>query len=230
MALLNTYEYGNIIFAAKTFSELEDIADHFLAEFKSNINDNPRFITKLNSYIQDSITKVNELIAVKIQTDLNPLNTETHSVPKEQEYYNKYGFPSEKLGFGLIHYKGGSRMSLKKLTDIEKGFELFKEKISDNGPQTIKQKVMWNGKLKEFAELIVELERHEWIELPHGQVNQIVKTICLCFDFVKTKKSANSNTENSLLQYLKPSEKEDKIFTKRYVTKFANIIPNTTKK
>lgn len=93
------------------------------------------------------------------------------------------------------------------------------------------QRAKWKGSLKEFAELIIELENKGWMEpIAHGELNAFIRALLICFDFSETQKRVDSNTENSLMQYLKPSERDSKIFSKRYVKKFVTILSNKLKK
>lgn len=228
MAVLNKIGYGEILFASNPLTEIQDITEHFLAEHRKNVTDNPRFIEKLKELIQTTKTKIDELRKQKIAQDERDNYKNPDGSPIQENDYKKYRFSGAKLGFGLLTFPGGDRMSMNKINDIEKAFEQFEVQALNNKQPTIKQKVIWKGELKEFAELIVQLQRVGWIDLPHGELNPIVKTLCLCFDFSGTKKKKDSNTENSLLQYLKPSEQDDKIFTKRYNQKFNSIKPNIT--
>ena len=87
------------------------------------------------------------------------------------------------------------------------------------------KKIKWEGKLNEFAELIDQLRKLHYINTPDGELKPIVETLCACFDFSGTQKSEKSDTVKSLYQYLKPSEVEYKIYTKRYIPKFESILP-----
>ncbi|MBC9910567.1 hypothetical protein [Chitinophaga varians] len=88
-------------------------------------------------------------------------------------------------------------------------------------------KIPWAGNLKQFAELVTELERKGWIKpIAHGELQSTVTTLLHCFDLSATQRKEDSNTANCLLQYLKPSERELKIYTKRYTRKFSDILWN----
>lgn len=97
--------------------------------------------------------------------------------------------------------------------------------------QAYKRKLKWEGTLKEFAELIIVLEEKGWITpIVHGERKAVIRATLNAFDFSKTRKSVDSDTECTLLQYLKPSEVGKKVFTKRYNQKFDDILPNDRKK
>lgn len=88
-------------------------------------------------------------------------------------------------------------------------------------------KIPWAGNLKQFAELVIELEKKGWIKpIAHGELQATVTTLLHCFDLSATQRKEDSNTANCLLQYLKPSERELKIYTKRYTRKFSDILWN----
>lgn len=230
MALLDKTQYGSILFASNKFQDIQDITDHFLAEYRQNINDNPRFVEKLKEVILYVKNKIEDQCNQIIARDKKANYKNPDGSPMEKKDYKGYKWSADKLGFGFIQFKGGNRISMNKLSDIEKAFDLFEVQGLNDKQPTIKQRIRWRGELKEFAELIIQLERAKWIDLPHGELAPMVKTLCMCFDFSDTKKKKDSNTENSLLQYLKPSEQEDKVFTKRYNQKFNSIKPNITPK
>ena len=93
------------------------------------------------------------------------------------------------------------------------------------------KKIRWLGNLKEFAELITVLEAKGWIEpIEHGELSLFVRSAATYFDLSNTQKKSDSNTEKSLMQYLKPSERDSKIFSKRYIQKFNAILANNLKK
>ncbi len=230
MAVLSKKDYYEIIFKTNDFPEILDISDHFISEHRNNITDNPRFSEKLKGVIESLKVKIGELREQRIEKEKKDNYRNPDGSPKEKNDYLGYNFSADKLGVGLIQYPGGSRLSINKINNIEKAYELFTGKINNSGTPGVKQKIRWRGELKEFAELLVSLEKKQWIELPDGELNPIVKTLCLCFDFSGTKRKENSNTENSLLQYLKPSERELKIYTKRYQTKFDSIYPINSEK
>jgi hypothetical protein len=94
----------------------------------------------------------------------------------------------------------------------------------------IKQRIVWKGDLKEFAELIDQLEQKGWIEIQDREIKPTAETLSQVFDFSATKKRPESDTANSLSQYLKTSERVHKIYTKRYTKKFNSILPNTNQK
>lgn len=106
---------------------------------------------------------------------------------------------------------------------------LTKEAPTVNTGTRKHSKIPWAGNLKQFAELITELEKKGWIKpIPHGELQTTVATLLHCFDLSATQRKEDSNTENSLLQYLKPSERDLKIYTKRYVRQFTEILYNLT--
>lgn len=98
------------------------------------------------------------------------------------------------------------------------------------GKSNIGKPIQWFGDLKEFADLIVCLEEKKWIEISPGNLSPVVRALCTSFDFSATKKTNTSNTQKSLLQYLKPSEREHKVYTKRYKSKFDSILLNNAEK
>ncbi len=127
---------------------------------------------------------------------------------------------------------------LQQITSQSSDIELIPlETISDDELANVKSiladtyRIRWRGSLKEFAELITELENKGWIDpINHGEVNAFTRSILSCFDFSETQKKIDSKTEASLMQYLKPSERETKIYSKRYIKKFASILFNHPKK
>jgi hypothetical protein len=103
--------------------------------------------------------------------------------------------------------------------------------LNSTEPREIGIKVKWKGDLKQFAELLDILEIKGWIEpIGHGELNATIKVLTECFDFSLTQKRENSNSATSLMQYLKPSEREIKIYSKRYKKKFDSIMVNSTPK
>jgi hypothetical protein len=86
---------------------------------------------------------------------------------------------------------------------------------------TDNKKLKWRGNSKQFAELIDQLQRKEWIdEFNNGELSSMVRSLCNAFDI----------PEPTLLQYLKPSERDDQIYTKRYKRSFESIQHNPEKK
>ncbi|QJB34080.1 hypothetical protein HF329_23440 [Chitinophaga oryzae] len=85
-------------------------------------------------------------------------------------------------------------------------------------------KIPWAGNLKQFAELVTELEKKGWIKpIAHGELQATITTLLHCFDLSSTQRKEDSNTAASLLQYMKPSERDVKIYTKRYSRQFSDI-------
>lgn len=231
MGYLQKKDYLELIFDANTLNETEDITDMFFSKYKEHTTDNPKFENKLKEGIDKILNGISKLIKESEDRDKKNEYKNPDGSPIEQRNLETYRYSTDKIGLGLVQFRGEDRMSKQKILLINEGYNMLLEKINTGDPvRGIKQKIKWNGELKEFAEMIVQLETSNWIELPHGELNPIVKTLCLCFDFSKTKRKEKSNTENSLLQYLKPSERGNKIFTKRYIRKFDSIISNNTSK
>lgn len=121
------------------------------------------------------------------------------------------------------------------LKSIEGEFSLEYKMQVDSEPNksnkaTSSQKLIWKGELKEFAELIDQLEKKGWVNIHDRELKPTIESLCRVLDFSATKKKEDSNTENSLMQYLKPSERENKIYTKTYNKKFGSILPNSNQK
>jgi hypothetical protein len=116
----------------------------------------------------------------------------------------------------------GYKLLIDKVENIEENTE---ERTAKKGI-----KIQWNGNLKEFAELIDSLEKNNWIKINDGDLSKNVQSLCECFDLSKTKKTKDSSTEESIYQILKPSEREHKIYTKKYTTKFNSISSNNKEK
>ncbi|MFB6457617.1 hypothetical protein ACE38W_20275 [Chitinophaga sp. Hz27] len=99
-------------------------------------------------------------------------------------------------------------------------------------PRAVKTKthrLSWQGNLKQFAELIIELEKKGWIKaIQPGELQATVNALAETFDLSNTNKKENADNTQSLTQYLKPSEREAKVFTKRYNPQFNLINPNHT--
>ena len=126
MALLNKTQYGSILFATNDFPEVQDIKDHFLAEYRKNINDNPRFVEKLKEVILSVKNKIEDQCKQGIAKDEKDGYKNPDGSPMQKRDYKGYRWHKDKLGFGLlIQFPGGSRMSMNKINDIEKAFELF---------------------------------------------------------------------------------------------------------
>ena len=67
--------------------------------------------------------------------------------------------------------------------------------------------IKWMGTQKEFAELILELQKNNWIEKDNDKsAADIAKEFATHFDISKTKRNKNSNEINSLYQLLKPQQ------------------------
>ncbi|MCK0115132.1 hypothetical protein [Gelidibacter sp. F63206] len=64
--------------------------------------------------------------------------------------------------------------------------------------------IEWNGSQQELCELILELEKKEWIaEIRTGDRRKFANSITKIFNLDKTKKSKGSNSNNSFYQLLK---------------------------
>lgn len=64
--------------------------------------------------------------------------------------------------------------------------------------------IEWNGFQQELCELILELEKKEWIaQIRTGDRRKIANSITKIFNLNKTKRRKNSNTDNSFYQLLK---------------------------
>ncbi len=79
--------------------------------------------------------------------------------------------------------------------------EIIQIKENNTGKST---KILWKGSQKELCELFVELQEKEWIDdFKWGERSKIAHSICNLFDLTLTKKSKDSNVENSFYQILK---------------------------
>ena len=117
-----------------------------------------------------------------------------------------------------------------------KEFLLLKTKmrnlIEEHKKNETKERIVWNGSQKQFAELIVELKNKGWIENNSNKsIATIAKEFAACFDLTGTKKSKSSSEENSFYQLLKPQQSKGnlyeniypQIYTKRYKSSFKEI-------
>jgi hypothetical protein len=69
----------------------------------------------------------------------------------------------------------------------------------------------WNGSQQELCELILELEKKEWIaEIKNGDRKKFANSLTKIFNLTNTKKNKNSNPNNSFYQLLK-GEYENKV-------------------
>jgi hypothetical protein len=95
----------------------------------------------------------------------------------------------------------------------------------------IKQ-IKWLGTQQEFCEMIISLEKNNWIEdIKDGERKQFINSITKIFDFENTKRNSKSNPENSLYQTFKGEyEKGERVFpfleNKKYEKKFSSIKKN----
>ncbi|SHM26515.1 hypothetical protein SAMN05444266_107192 [Chitinophaga jiangningensis] len=111
-------------------------------------------------------------------------------------------------------------------------FHRFKKQLCrSTGTNTIySHKLAWQGTQKEFAELILSLESKGWIKsIAPGELTGTVQSLVYSFDLSQTQKGTATDAQRSLTQLLKPSERETKVYTKRYDCKFHNILPNKGK-
>jgi hypothetical protein len=61
--------------------------------------------------------------------------------------------------------------------------------------------IKWNGTQQDFCELIIELEKKNWIEkIQEGNRKKLVNSITKIFNLENTKKNENSDPNNSLYQ------------------------------
>jgi hypothetical protein len=131
MPVLTNSQYGAIIFQTNLFNDVQDITDHFLAEYKTNIDDNPRFVEKLKELINTIKQKIDELregLIAKAEKSgyLNPDGS-----PKERSDYNRFGFSTNNLGFGLIKFPGGEYINKDKVIEVENAFKQFEEQLKE---------------------------------------------------------------------------------------------------
>lgn len=167
MALLDQTQYGSILFAANKFQDVLDITDHFLAEYRKNIADNPRFVEKLKELIQSTKLKVDDLRKQGIARDEKDDYKNPDGSPIQKRDYKEYNFSGNKLGFSLLTFAGAGRMSMNKLNDIERAFKEFENKIEALANQVNKIEE------EEDSELIPKEVRLKWKGTP-GQFAFIV--------------------------------------------------------
>ena len=74
--------------------------------------------------------------------------------------------------------------------------------------------IKWNGTQQDFCELIIELEKKNWIEkIQEGNRKKLVNSITKIFNLENTKKNENSDQNNSLYQLLKGEyENKERIY------------------
>lgn len=125
----------------------------------------------------------------------------------------------------------------------EREYESFKKKIKkiiyEHKETEFKEPIVWNGTQKEFAELVLELQKKGWIATDgERSIANLSKEFASSFDLSGTKKSKNSNEENSFYQLLKPQQNKEngyeniypQIYTKRYKPCFQEIKERVKKK
>ncbi len=74
--------------------------------------------------------------------------------------------------------------------------------------------IKWNGTQQDFCELIIELEKNNWIEkIQDGDRKKLVNSITKIFNIDNTKKNENSDPNNSFYQLLKGEyENKERIY------------------
>lgn len=237
MSFLFPGQYEAIVIIALPLKDAESTSYFFHHHFKEHKNDNPNFAKELKKMI--------DFINVRYIEVLEDYTKKAEQLPYEIEnkiFFNELVNGTESyddggcICYGTHDRSAGLVVDKTILHNITAGWELFNEMekttIHPGQPEKIiaLKKIVWKGNLKEFAEMFDSLEKMEWIDVPDGELTAIVKTLCACFDFTATKKTEESNTEASLTQYLKVSERETKIYTQRYQKKFNLISENNTKK
>lgn len=91
----------------------------------------------------------------------------------------------------------------------------------------------WNGTQQELCELILELEKKEWIaKIKNGDRRKFVNSITTIFNLVNTKKNTKSNPNNSFYQLMKGEfENNQRIYPfmekENYRRKFDKILNKT---
>ena len=106
----------------------------------------------------------------------------------------------------------------------------------DTTKSPILTKIKWLGTQKELAELIVELEKKEWIaKIENGERAKTCNSILGLFDISETKKSKGSNSEKAFIQTMTPdtdrktkTQSYIRIYTTRYIPRFDKIESNKT--
>lgn len=80
--------------------------------------------------------------------------------------------------------------------------------------ENIIHQIKWNGTQQDFCELIIELEKNNWIEkIQEGDRKKLVNSITKIFNLDNTKKNENSDPNNSLYQLLKGEyENKERIY------------------
>jgi hypothetical protein len=205
----------------------------------------PQILLKQNESIFDNF------VSIKYKSGITTIPLITESLP-----FNDLGELVTLTGFYLIMAGDLIKQIIKvirhefslKTDDIKGLFDQDKygpipvalhrfKKLLTQEPATVKPnqqnylKIPWAGNLKQFAELITELEKKGWINpISPGELQATVTTLLHCFDLSATQRNEDSSTTNSLLQYMKPSERDLKIYTKRYIRKFTGISPNLSQK
>lgn len=92
--------------------------------------------------------------------------------------------------------------------------------------------IKWNGTQQDLCELIIELEKNNWIDkIQDGERKKIAESITKIFNLENTKKNENSNPNNSLYQLLKGEyENKERVYPFRenpkYIRKFDLIKKN----
>ncbi len=206
MALLNNKQYLNILFTANEFKDIQDIADHFLAEYNTNKTDNPRFIKKLNELIQETKQKIDELRIKKIAQDEKGeyKNPDLSPIPKRD--YLGYNFSGDKLGFGLIQYSGGSRLSMNKINDIEKAFEVFERNVIEDGNRLRKNsrdtKLDWKGSKVQLYSVLRQLKTQ--YELIANSYNELADFL------IQNVKGFESTSKETVEKELKKKQQPQK--------------------
>lgn len=214
MAVLNKIGYGEILFASNPLPEIQDITEHFLAEHRKNVTDNPRFLEKLKELIQSTKTKIDELRKQKIAQDERDDYKNPDGSPMQENDYKKYRFGGNKLGFGLLTFPGGDRMSMNKINDIEKAFEQFMKKVKKvdlQEPDILQKqdgnfkgkKLVWKGTPAQFGFIIIELIGKGYLERPTGSFSRDAEFFLSLFD-IRVK--GNPTTTGTIAKELNDKE------------------------
>lgn len=206
MPLLDKTQYGIILFATNKFIEIEDIKDHFIAEYRRNVIDNPKFIEKLSQIVQYVKKNVDEVRKEQIQTDKENGYKDFGGVQIGDKEYYKYRFSAKRLGFGLIAFPGGGRISYSKMIDVEKALKLFRDQVKNkkemgtksltqSEKNNLKKKLEWKGTPAQFGFFIIELIGKGYLEKPTGSYKKDAK---LYLDFFDIKADDTPTTEGTI--------------------------------
>lgn len=203
--------------------------------------------TAITDKISNLVFQYNKVLAITRERDnLQGIHDEEKIIINHlNRYYHVLNSPDLQLelSIGLLYSKEISDLFVRALIRfLEKRLSLLNPQLDKSKEEEISLtygpdrqfRFVWGGSQKELLELIVMLQKNNWINsIPKNQLSQAGKAICNLFDINGTKKSQNTDPTNLFIQILKgeinqdTSQREyDKVYMKGYKYKFDEIKPN----